>query len=580
LNYHSLKKDKRMTFHPSAETRSPSEIIAALCAKGHENEVVEFKEAKTSYDPEKLGKYFSALSNEANLQEQGRAWLVFGVKDQGAEIIGSQYRRETAHLMKIKEEIANQTTGNLTFTRIHEETVEGKRILLFEIPAAPQGIPIAWKRHFYGRDNEALVGLNLNELETIRSQRSINDWSVGLCPEASLADLDPAAIEKARAEYLIKNPNQAKEIPEWDAATFLNKAKLTINGQITRTVLLLLGKPESEHYLSPAVFRMTWLLKDKDGIEKDYEHFGLPLILSVEKILRKIRRIRYRYMLPGTIFPEEVEQYDSYLIREALHNAVAHQDYELGGRIILVENENDSLIFVDEGSFLPGSAEAVIEADAPSTNYRNQFLVAAMVNLNLIDTIGSGIKKMFRLQRERFFPMPEYNLEGEKVAVTIQGKVLDVGYATKLALMPELGLRDIVLLDKVQKRKALTSTEIQHLKRAKLIEGRKPNFHISTDVASKTEQEVDYMKQRGIDNDYCRTMILKSLKSFKSMSRSQFEEILSGKLSETLSEKQKSDKIRNVLQALRREDKIRYCENDQLWESNPQTELKTSKNES
>lgn len=558
-----------MAFHPSSDTRSPAEIISALCAHGRENEVVEFKEAKTSYDPEKLGKYFSALSNEANLQEQGRAWLVFGVKDKGAQIIGSQYRRESAHLMKIKEEIGNHTTGNLTFTRIHEEQIEGKRVLLFEIPAAPQGIPIAWKRHYYGRDNEALVGLNLNELEKIRSQRPISDWSVGVCPAASLMDLDPAAIAKARAEYRIKNPNQADEIPGWDDATFLNKAKLTINGQITLTALLLLGKPESEHYLSPAVFRMTWLLKDKDGIEKDYQHFGLPLILSVDQILAKIRRIRYRYMLPGTIFPEEVEQYDSYSIREALHNAIAHQDYELGGRIILVENEDDSLIFVNEGSFLPGSAEAVIEADAPSTSYRNQFLVAAMVNLNLIDTIGSGIKKMFRLQRERFFPLPEYNLERGKVSVTLQGKVLDLGYATKLAQMPDLGLRDIILLDKVQKRKSLTATEIQHLKRAQLIEGRKPNFHISADVASKTAQKVDYMRKRGIDNDYCRKMILDSLERLKSMSRSQFEEILSGKLSDTLSEKQKSDKIRNVLQALRREGKIRYLENAQLWELNP-----------
>ena len=366
-----------MTFHPSSDTRSPAEIIAALCAHGHENEVVEFKEAKTSYDAEKLGKYFSALSNEANLQEQGRAWLVFGVNDKGAEIIGSQYRRETAHLMKIKEEIGNQTTGNLTFTRIHEVWMDGKRVILFEIPAAPQGIPIAWKRHYYARDNEALVGLNLIELETIRSQRSTSDWSVGVCPEASLEDLDSTAIAKARDEYGIKNPNQSDAISEWDDATFLNKAKLTINGQITRTALLLLGKPESEHYLSPAVFRMTWLLKDKDGIEKDYQHYGLPLILSVDQILAKIRRIRYRYMLPGTMFPEEVEQYDSYLIREALHNAIAHQDYTLGGRIILIENEDDSLIFVNEGSFLPGSAEAVIEADAPSTSYRNQFLVAA-----------------------------------------------------------------------------------------------------------------------------------------------------------------------------------------------------------
>jgi len=555
-----------MTFQASAETRSPAEIIAELCAHGHENEIVEFKEAKTSYDTEKLGRYFSALCNEANLQEKNRAWLVFGVEDHEAKIIGSQYRRESAHLMKIKEEVAVHTTGNLTFTRIHEERFEGKRVLLFEIPAAPQGIPIAWKRHYYGRDHEALVGLNLSELEAIRSQKSRNDWSVGICPEAGLADLDPVAIEKARAEYLIKNPNQAKEIPEWDDSTFLNKAKLTIDGQITRTALLLLGKPESEHYLSPAVFRMTWLLKDKDGIEKDYEHFSSPLILSVDMILKKIRRIRYRYMLPGNIFPEEVEQYDSYLIREALHNAVAHQDYELGGRIVLVENDNDSLMFVNEGAFLPGSAEAVIEADAPSTSYRNQFLVAAMVNLNLIDTIGSGIKKMFRLQRERFFPMPEYDLEGGKVSVTVQGKVLDVGYATKLAQMPELSLRDIMLLDKVQKRKPLTTAEIKHLKRAKLIEGRKPNFHISTAVAAKTEQEVDYMKQRGIDNDYCRTMIEKALKNFGTMSRSQFEEMLSGKLSENLTAKQKSDKIRNVLQSLRREGEITYRENDQLWE--------------
>ena len=167
-----------------------------------------------------------------------------------------------------------------------------------------------------------------------------------------------------------------------------------------------------------------------------------------------------------------------------------------------------------------------------------------------------------------FFPLPEYNLEGGKVSVTIQGKVLDLGYATKLAQMPDLGLREIILLDKVQKRKSLTATEIQYLKRAKLIEGRKPNFHISADVASKTAQKVDYMRQRGIDNDYCRKMILDSLERVKSMSRSQFEEILCGKLSETLSEKQKSDKIRNALQALRREGKIRFLENAQLWELN------------
>lgn len=557
-----------MTFHPSTDTRSPAEIIAALCAHGHENEVVEFKEAKTSYDSEKLGKYFSALSNEANLQDQGRAWLVFGVKDKGAEIIGSQYRRESAHLMKIKEEIGNHTTGNLTFTRIHEVSMDERRVLLFEIPAAPQGIPIAWKRHYYGRDNEALVGLNIGELESIRSQVSSEDWSTGICKSATIDDLDADAIARARAEYLTKNPKQAQELAHWDDATFLNKAKLTINGEMTRTAILLLGKAESEHYLAPALSQITWLLKDKDGIEKDYEHFNCPLLLNVEHVLKKIRRIRYRYMLQGDLFPEEVEQYDSYLIREALHNSIAHQDYSLGGRVIVVENENDSLVFVNKGEFLPGSPEAVIRADAPSTSYRNQFLVAAMVNLNLIDTIGSGIKKMFRIQREKFFPMPEYELSKDQVSVTIFGKVLDIAYAAKLAQMPELGLLDIILLDKVQKKKELTAAEITHLKKSALIEGRKPNYHISTSVAAQTDQAVDYMKQRGIDTTFCRQAILDSLNKFNKMSRAEFEDILLSKLSENLELQQKKDRIKNILQALKREGKIQPTE-DRKWIINP-----------
>lgn len=45
----------------------------------HEDEVVEFKSAENSYDFDDIGKYFSALSNEANLREQAFAWLVFGI---------------------------------------------------------------------------------------------------------------------------------------------------------------------------------------------------------------------------------------------------------------------------------------------------------------------------------------------------------------------------------------------------------------------------------------------------------------------------------------------------------------------
>ena len=46
-----------------------------------ENEVVEFKKAETNFDVDELGKYFSALSNEANLREREFGWIVFGVWD-------------------------------------------------------------------------------------------------------------------------------------------------------------------------------------------------------------------------------------------------------------------------------------------------------------------------------------------------------------------------------------------------------------------------------------------------------------------------------------------------------------------
>jgi len=71
------------------------------------------------------------------------------------------------------------------------------------------------------------------------------------------------------------------------------------------------------------------VLKNRDSVEVDYEHFTCPLILSIEKVYKKIRNLKYRYIAEPTLFPEEVDTYDPYVIREALNNCIAHQDYEL-----------------------------------------------------------------------------------------------------------------------------------------------------------------------------------------------------------------------------------------------------------
>ena len=143
------------------------------CPRGlpQENECVEFKEAKNGYNFDKLGKYFSALSNEANLKNQACGLLVFGVRDDRS-VCGSEYRRDRAKLDGLKQAVADHTTGGLTFDEIYEVDHPNGRVVMFKIPPALQGVPTAWKGHWYGRNGESLVPLNLHKLKTINSGSS------------------------------------------------------------------------------------------------------------------------------------------------------------------------------------------------------------------------------------------------------------------------------------------------------------------------------------------------------------------------------------------------------------------------
>jgi len=530
------------------------DILDELLGLPSENEVVEFKEAKQQYDRNKLGKYFSALANEANLENKTSAYLVFGVKD-NQTIVGTTISEK--QLNEYKKEIADHTSPQLGFISTNRFVREGKEVVVLEIPAAPKGMPVSWKGFKYGRDGESLGALNDNEYDRIKNQVKQTDWSAQIIKEASITDLSNQAIKEARKRFIQKNKSLAEEVKSWSDEVFLNKAKITIKDKITNTAILLLGKPEAEHYINPARATVTWILKDADNIEKDYEHFTCPLLLNVVEIGKKIRNLKYRYINDDSLFPDEVDQYDPYIIREALNNCIAHQDYTLGGKIVVVENENSTLVFSNSGDFIPQSIEAVINADSPEQNYRNAFLTNAMVGLNMIDTIGSGIKRMFKIQSKKFFPLPDYEFGNQKVKVTITGKVLDIDYARKLAQVPSLSLNEIILLDKVAKNKIVTSAEGKYLKDKNLVEGRRPNLHISSKVAKVTGEKGDYIKYKAFDDDYYVDLIKKYIEQFDEASRAEIRGLLSDKLPMVLDEKQKDNKVKNLLQKMRKSDKIK-----------------------
>ena len=518
-----------------------------------ETEWVEFKEARSNFDSDDLGRYFAALSNEANLKAQPSAWLVLGIQDKPRKVVGSRYRPHRPDLDNLKLEIAQHTAGRITFREIHELELPEGRVILFEIPPAPAGIPMTWKNHFYGRDGHALGALNLQEIEQIRSQAGHQDWSAQLCPGASIAHLDPAALQLARQKFQQKHQNRpvAAEIPTWDDATFLEKIKLARDGQLTRAALLLLGRPESTLWLSPAVAQITWKL---DAEEQAYEHFSPPFLLTVNEVFARIRNLRFRLQPFNQLVPIELEKYDAQVVLEALNNCIAHQDYSRQARIIVVE-KTDRLIFENAGNFFEGSLDDYLFRERIPRHYRNRTLAEAMVSLDMIDTLGLGIRRMFLAQRKRFFPLPEYDFsQPDTVRMELMGRLIDENYSRILIEKADLDLATVIALDKVQKRKRLGPGEIKELRRLKLVEGRANHLFVASKIAALTGDKAQYIRNRAFDDAHYKQMILQFLDEFDTATRKDIDSLIIDKLSDTLTAQQKRKRVGNLLYAMAHRD--------------------------
>ncbi len=516
-----------------------------------EDETVEFKQAGDGFSTHDIGKYFSALSNEANLRELSTGWLVFGVNNSTRSIVGTDYREDSERLQSTKMQISEDTDPSITFRNIHELSTTDGRVILFEVPPAPKGIPIAWKGHYYARAGESLTSLGLDKLDEIRQQSIASDWSAQIVSEATMDHLNEEALQKARKSFAQKHANRwsIDEIDQWSDSVFLDRANLTQDGNITRTTLLLLGKTESAYLLSPHPAQLTWKL---EGQEQAYEHLGPPFFLNTSALYKKIRNIQIRILPEDTLLTEEISKYDQKVVLEALHNCIAHQDYLRNGRIVVTE-QPDKLVFENEGNFFEGMPDDYIYGEKTPRRYRNPFLAQAMVELNMIDTMGYGIHEMNKKQASRYFPLPDYEFDNEHtVRITIYGNIVDQAYTRLLLQKANLPLVDVWALDRIQKKQLIPDDMIRHLRKEKLIEGRKPNLHVSAVVAKTTGDKAKYIRTKAQDDDYYGKLITDYLKKFGKASRKEINELLLSKLSDGLNDVQKMTQINNLLTKLRR----------------------------
>lgn len=495
---------------------------------------------------EDLVSYVSALSN----MEGG--CIVIGVQDKTLAVTGIQdfadYTPEN-----IVNRILGKTPG-LPSVGLQIEVLQAvdteEIVWLVHVPRHSPRQPVLAHDKAWQRDGDSLVELRPDRLRGILTELIAGqDWSAELVPRATLADLDPAAIVKAREKFAAKHSQErwAAEIVGWSTQEFLDKAKITLHGRITRTALLLLGTPQSVGLLPSSTAEITWKVPE----ERIAKHFGPPFLLTTTEVGQHIRNPNIKLFPATELLAIELPRYDTKVILEGLHNCLAHQDYEQAGRIVVLESKG-RLRMNNLGGFVDGQPEDYFTGERTPSVYRNPWLAVAMNNIGMIDKGGYGIGDMVRSQRKRYLPLPDF--EGSTRSETvfnIYGQQIDENYSRLLMERSDLPLQQVVWLDRVQKKHRIADEQAAVLRKAKLIEGRKPNFFVSAHVADATNTRTDYTRNKGLDDHYYKTLILQHIRQFKSVSLAEVRSLLLDKLPNSLTQDQKQIKLKNLLAALR-----------------------------
>lgn len=495
---------------------------------------------------EDLVSYVSALAN------MDGGCVVIGVQDKTLAVTGiADFADYTPD--NVVHRVLGKTPG-LPSVGLRIEVLQasdtGATAWLVHVPRHTPRQPVQAHDKAWQRDGDSLVELRPDRLRGILTELIGGlDWSAEIVPRATLADLDAAAIAKARGKFAAKHQQErwAAEIPGWSSTEFLDKAKITQHGNITRTALLLLGTPQSVGLLPHSTAEITWKVPD----ERIAKHFGPPFLLTTTEVGQHIRNPNIKLFPATELLAIELPRYDIKVILEGLHNCIAHQDYEQAGRIVVLETVG-RLRMSNLGGFVDGKPEDYFTGERTPSVYRNHWLSIAMNNIGMIDKGGYGIRDMVTSQRKRYLPLPDY--EGSTPAQTqfnIYGQQIDENYSRLLMERSDLPLEQVIWLDRVQKKHRIADEQAAVLRKAKLIEGRKPNFFVSAHIADATDTRADYTRNKGLDDHYYKTLILQHIRRFKSVSLSEVRSLLLDKLPNSLTQEQKLIKLRNLLAALR-----------------------------
>ena len=486
-------------------TVSVNELQTWINAK--EDEHLEFKEAKTKFDFEKLVKYCVALANE------GGGRMILGVTDKlPRTVVGS----------RAFPDLAWTKAGLIERLRLRVDVEEIQhpdgRVLVFQIPTRSIGVPIQYKGAYWMRGGEALVPMTPDQLQRIFAEASL-DFSSEICTSARLDDLDPTAVDVLRQLWQRKSPDQ--DIETRPVEQLLADAELLVDGEVTNAALILLGTRKAlGKYLAQAELIFEYRSNEVPGPAAERHEFRQGFLPVLDEIWKLINQRNDLQHFQQGLFIWDVPTFNERVVREAVLNAVSHRDYRHGGSIF-VRQYPRRIEIVSPGGFPAGiTPENILRQQNP----RNRRIAEVLSKCGLVERAGQGFDRIFRECIQQSKPLPDFShTDAYSVWLTLHGDIQDQEFLRFLEeigreQVAAFGLDDLLVVDLVHRKQPVPDDlkpRIGHLLDLGIIErvgrGRGVRLLLSRQFYRHIGQAGVYTRRRGLDRETNKELLLRHI---------------------------------------------------------------------
>jgi ATP-dependent DNA helicase RecG len=474
-----------------------------------EDEHLEFKEAKNRFDFEELVRYCCALANERG----GR--LILGVTDRRPRLVVGT--RAFDDLNRTKLGLTERLRLRIDASEIQHP--DG-RVVVFEVPGRPVGVPVEYKGAYWMRGGESLVPMTQDQLKRIFDEAQ-PDFSAQVCPGAALGDLEPAAVAEFRRRWSLKSKRD--DLLALSDERLLHDAELVVDGGVTYAALILCGSRRTlGRYLAQAEIVFEYRSTEESIAYQQRKEYREAYFLFHDDLWQTINLRNDLHSYQDGLFRYEIAAFNEDAVREAILNAVSHRDYRMAGSVF-VRQFPEKLEVVSPGGFPPGiTPETMLFKQSP----RNRRIAEALARCGLVERSGQGADRMFGAAiREGKLPPSFDRTDAYQVSLTLSGKVQDerfLVFLEKLAKEQEVPLHtdDLLVLDAVHREVPIPgpcSSRVASLLQLGAIErvgrGRGVRYLLAPRFYRLVGRPGEYTRRRGLDRDTNKALLLKHIET-------------------------------------------------------------------